>query len=93
MFSNSIDADQSAAARLRHIGHCNPGSNKMDHEFDQALQALADLQFKHGIPSILLSMQGPTGDVVATLRRPQQNTFDHYARVNRHTRQIVRLRP
>ena len=64
----------------------------MDDEFDRAVQALAALQIKHGIPSILLSMQSPAGDVVATLHRPRDNTFALYARVHRHTKQIVRLR-
>lgn len=63
-----------------------------DDEFDRALQALAALQIKHGVPAILMSTQGLEGDVVTTLRYPQTNTFGPYARIRRSTNQIVRLR-
>lgn len=64
----------------------------MDDDFDRALQALAQLQIKHGVPSILLSIQGTAGDVVAKLRRPQQDAMSNYARVHRDTNRLVRLR-
>lgn len=64
----------------------------MDDEFDRAVQALAALQIKHGIPSILLSVRAHSGDVVATIHRPEDNSFALYARVHRDTKQLVRLR-
>jgi hypothetical protein len=63
----------------------------MDDELNRALHNLAVLQIKHGIPSILLSMQ-TAGDVIVKLHSPQHNTFNHYARLHRDTQQMVRLR-
>ena len=70
----------------------NPMVTVMDQEFDQALQALAALQIKHGLASILLSIQGGQDDVIAMVRQPGRSTFSHYARVHRDTMQVVRLR-
>ena len=64
----------------------------MDQEFDQALRALAALQIKHGLASILLSIQGGQDDVIAMVRQSGRSTFSHYARVHRDTMQVVRLR-
>ena len=67
----------------------NPMVTVMDQEFDQAVQAL---QIKHGLASILLSIQGGQEDVIAMVRQPRRSTFSPYARVHRDTMQVVRLR-
>jgi hypothetical protein len=97
--SGSIDLSQSPFEQCRPMLLANSmvrahgyGEGRMDQEFDKALQALAALQIKHGLASILLSIQDGQGDVIATVRQPGRNKFSHYARVHRDTMQIVRLR-
>jgi hypothetical protein len=63
----------------------------MEQEFDDALRALAAVQLKYGVRNILLSVQEPIGDVLATIREDGR-TFAAYARIDGQTRAMVRLR-
>ena len=64
----------------------------MDHHFDEAIRSLAELQLKHGMHSILLSVQGAGGDVLASVVHSPGHPITPYARVDRTTKTVVRLR-
>jgi hypothetical protein len=64
----------------------------MDHEFDEAVRTLAEVQIRHGVRSILLSIQEPDGDVIASVARSPGRSFALYARVHRGTKTMARFR-
>jgi hypothetical protein len=64
----------------------------MDREFDEAVRALAELQIRHGVRSILLSIQEPDGDVIASVAKFPGRSFALYGRVHRVTKTMARFR-
>ena len=63
----------------------------MDHEFDAALRALAEAQLRHGIRAVVLSIQQPVGDIVASVLN-DKGTRVLYARIDATTKTMTRLR-
>jgi hypothetical protein len=63
----------------------------MDEELDEAIRALAEIQKKQRIRTIISTSDAMSGDVVASVMGPQSHMTSVYARIEGASGRLVRV--